>query len=39
MDVIERSVARVPFYEKLDTIKIDVTNITAEQAAEKIMDL
>ncbi len=39
MDVIERSAARVPFYEKLDTIKIDVTNITAEQAAERIMDL
>lgn len=35
-DVIERSVARIPLYEKLDTIKVDVTYLTAEQAAERI---
>ncbi len=36
-DVIQRSIARVGMYEKLDTDKIDVTHITPEQAAEKII--
>lgn len=35
-DVIQRSLARIGMYEKLDTEKIDVTHITPEQAAEKI---
>lgn len=38
-DVIERSAARIPLYHKLNTIKIDVSRITAEQAAEQIMRL
>ncbi len=35
-DVIERSVSRLPAYESMDTVKIDVSAITAEQAAEKL---
>lgn len=35
-DVIERSVARLSLYEKMDTVKIDVSNISAWQAAEQI---
>ena len=35
-DVIERSIQRIPLYEKLDTVRIDVSRITAEQAAEEI---
>lgn len=38
-DVIQRSVARIPLYERLDTIKIDVSGITAERAAEIICAL
>ncbi|MEA4955986.1 MAG: AAA family ATPase [Pseudoflavonifractor sp.] len=38
-DVIERSIQRIPLYEKLDTVRIDVSRITAEQAAEKISKL
>lgn len=37
-DVIERSLSRVGLYEKLDTEKIDVSRMTAEQAAVKIMN-
>lgn len=36
-DVIQRSIARIGMYEELDTEKIDVTHITPEQAAEKII--
>ncbi len=35
-DVIERSVSRLPSYESMDTVKIDVSTITAEQAAKKL---
>lgn len=35
-DVIPRSVARIPLYERLNTVKIDVSEISAEQAAEII---
>lgn len=38
-DIIERSIARIPLYESLDTIKIDVSHITPEEAAIKIMQL
>lgn len=38
-DILDRSVVRIPLYESLDTIKIDVSNITPEQAAMKIMQL
>ena len=36
-DVIQRSIARIGMYEELDTEKIDVTHITPEQTAEKII--
>jgi hypothetical protein len=35
-DVLERSLKRLPLYEKMNTVKIDVSDITARQAAEKI---
>ena len=38
-DVIQRSIARIGLYEKLDTEKIDVTHITPEQAAERIVNV
>lgn len=38
-DVIERSVFRIPLYDSLNTIKIDVSQIKALQVAEKIMEL
>ena len=37
-DVIGRSAARIPLYEKLETVKIDVSEITADIAAEQIID-
>lgn len=36
-DVIQRSIQRIPFYESLKTIKIDVSDITAEEAAKQIL--
>lgn len=38
-DVMERSLGRLPLYEGLDTIKIDVSGISAMDAAEKISRL
>lgn len=38
-DVIQRSVKRIPMYWTLDTIKVDVSYISAEQAADKIVKL
>lgn len=35
-DVIERSIPRLPLYHLMDTHKIDVSDITAEQAAQEI---
>jgi broad-specificity NMP kinase len=35
-DVVERSVARIPLYERLHTKKLDVSRITAQQAAESL---
>lgn len=37
-DVIQRSIARIGLYEKLNTEKIDVSHIMPEQAAEKIIE-
>ena len=37
-DVIQRSIARIDLYEELDTKKIDVSHITSEQAAERIIN-
>lgn len=36
-DIIKRSVERLPLYEKLNTIKVDVSDITPEQAADYII--
>ena len=38
-DVIARSVARLPLYDKLRTVKIDTDNLTLEQVAQKIISL
>ena len=38
-DVIERSIARIPLYEKLDTLKIDTNEKTADAVAEEIAAL
>lgn len=35
-DVIDRSLARLEFYDKIQSYKIDVSHITPEQTAEKI---
>ena len=37
-DVIQRSIARIGLYEKLNTEKIDVSHIMPERAAEKIIE-
>lgn len=36
-DVIQRSIERIPLYEKLNTCKVDVSDINPEQAADYIM--
>lgn len=38
-DVLERSVDRLKLYQTLNTVKVDVSEISAEEAAEKIMGL
>lgn len=38
-DAIERSVGRIKLYDKLDTIKVDVSKISAEEAAEIVEGL
>lgn len=38
-DILERSIARLPLYESLDTIKIDVSDISAEQTSKIISEL
>ncbi len=35
-DILERSLVRLPFYRHLDTIKIDVSDMTVGEAAEFI---
>ncbi|MDR3344697.1 MAG: AAA family ATPase [Oscillospiraceae bacterium] len=37
-DVLERSLARLPLYNALDTVKIDVSGISAAEAAWMILD-
>ena len=36
-DVIPRSLERVPMYEKLDSVKIDISGLSPEQAAEMVI--
>ncbi len=38
-DVIERSIARLPLYERLDTVKLDVSDLSPEETAECICQL
>ena len=38
-DVIKRSIARIPLYEKLDTVKIDTNEKTVDAVAEEIAAL
>ncbi|BCZ46071.1 hypothetical protein psyc5s11_21380 [Clostridium gelidum] len=38
-DVISRSIERISFYEKMDTVKIDVSNITPHETAKKICEI
>ena len=35
-DVIERSLSRLPLYDKVDAVKIDVTDLSPEQTAALI---
>lgn len=38
-DIIERSIARIPLYNKLNTIKIDTTDKNADEIVQEIMAL
>ena len=38
-DVIDRSVARIPMYQALDTIKIETSNKTVREIVDEIMGL
>ena len=38
-DAIDRSIARLPLYAQLNTVKIDVSEITPEEAAHRIAGL
>ena len=38
-DIIERSVKRLPLYDELKTIKIDVSDISADEAAKVISEM
>lgn len=38
-DVLERSLARLPLYDALRTVKLDTTGLSPEQAAEAILAL
>jgi Predicted nucleotide kinase (related to CMP and AMP kinases) len=38
-DILERSTERLPLYENMDTIKIDVSELSAESAAKRIYEI
>ena len=38
LDIIERSIARLPMYGDLRTYKLDVSDISADEAAQRIID-
>ena len=38
-DVVNRSIERISAYEKMDTVKIDVSGITAEETAKRIYSM
>lgn len=37
--VVERSLERLPLYGRLDTLRLDVSELTAEEAAEKLAQM
>ncbi len=37
--IVERSLARLPAYDGMKTVKLDVSDITAEQAADRIVQM
>lgn len=39
IDVLERSLERLSMYDNMDTVKIDVSNITPNSAARQIADM
>jgi len=38
-DVLPRSLERLPLYDALQTVKIDVSDLTPEQAAQRLLQL
>ena len=38
-DILERSIPRLPLYDRLQTVKIDVSDCSPEEAAEQIARL
>jgi cytidylate kinase len=38
-DVIDRSIARIPLYQKLDTVKVDTNNKTIAEIVAEIAQL
>lgn len=38
-DSVRRSLERLPLYERMDTVKLDVSGITVEETAEKLAAL
>lgn len=38
-DVLQRSLDRLPLYQEMNTIHIDVSNISPVQVAEKIIEI
>lgn len=38
-DVIDRSVHRLPLYEKMKTVKIETSNLNVQQTARQILHL
>lgn len=38
-DVLERSIPRLPLYDRLQTVKIDVSDCSPEEAAEQLANL
>ena len=38
-DILERSIPRLPLYDRLQTVKIDVSDCSPEEAAEQLANL
>ena len=39
LDVLQRSLERLPLYQQLHTQKLDISNLNAQQAAQKLLDI